>query len=151
MITRTHCERVDKLYKQYLTNWKEEHDEGDPASYEEWYDNEYVCGYTTEHNRTGDNKRPAEFYTKEFVCGKSSVARRDFEEMPCSMDTYDFDDKTMQAIIDGVEANMVKEFGKDYDLYDDDIQSYWWSELEGFALCYGMNYYEDYDEEVIYD
>lgn len=148
MITRTHCERVEKLYKQYLTNWKAEHNEGDPASYEEWYDNEYVCGYTTEHNRTGKNKRPAEFYTKEFVCGKSSVARRDFEEMPFVMDTYDFDDETMQAIVDKVEDIIVKKFGKDYDLYDDEVQYYWWSELEGIALDYGMNYYNDYDEAV---
>lgn len=148
MITRTHCERVEKLYKQYLTNWKAEHNEGDPASYEEWYDNEYARGYTTEHNRTGKNKRPAEFYTKEFVCGKSSVARRDFEEMPFAMDTYDFDDETMQAIVDKVEDIIVKKFGKDYDLYDDGVQDYWWSELEGIALDYGMNYYNDYDEDV---
>lgn len=144
----THCERVKKIYDAYVKNWKAEHNEGEPACYEEWFENEYVCGYATEHNRTGKNKRPNDFYTKEFVCGKSSVARRDFEEMPVSMDTYDFDDETMQAIVDSVEANMVKEFGKDYDLYDDDIQSYWWSELEGFALHYGMNYYEDYDEDI---
>ena len=144
----TYCERVKKIYDSYVKNWKAEHDEGEPACYEEWFENEYVCGYATEHNRTGKNKRPAEFYTKEFVCGKSSVARRDFEEMPCAMDTYDFDDETMQAIADSVEANMVKEFGKDYDLFDEDIQSYWWRELEAFALQYGMNYYEDYDEEI---
>lgn len=144
----THCERVKKIYDAYVKNWKAEHNEGDPASYEEWYDNEYVCGYTTEHNRTGKNKRPNEFYTKEFVCGKSSVARRDFEEMPFAMDTYDFDDETMQAIVDKVEDIIVKKFGKDYDLYDDGVQYYWWSELEGIALDYGMNYYDDYDEEV---
>ena len=129
MTTRTHCERVEKLYKQYLTNWKAEHNEGDPASYEEWYDNEYVCGYTTEHNRTGKNKRPAEFYT--------------------AMDTYDFDDKTMQAIADHTEKNMVTNFGANYDLTDDDINSAWWAEMEGVALDFGMNYYEDYDEEII--
>ena len=149
MTTRTHCERVEKLYKQYLTNWKAEHNEGDPASYEEWYDNEYVCGWTTEHNRTGKNKRPAEFYTKEFVCGKTSIARRDFEEMPVAMDTYDFDDKTMQAIADHTEKNMVTNFGANYDLTDDDINSAWWAEMEGVALDFGMNYYEDYDEEIV--
>ena len=149
MITRTHCERLEKLYKQYLTNWKVEHNEGDPASYEEWYDNEYVCGYTTEHNRTGKNKKPAEFYTKEFVCGKSSIARRDYEEMPCAMDTYDFDDDTMQKIVNIVEANMVTNFGENYDLTDDDIDSAWWAEMEGVALDFGMNYYEDYDEEIV--
>lgn len=144
----TYCERVKKLYDAYVEKWKTEHDEGEPACYDEWFENEYVGGYSTEHDRTGKNKRPAEFYTKKFVCGKSSVSRRDFEEMPCSMDTYDFDDETMQAIVDSVEANMVRVFGKDYDPYDEDIQSYWWSELENFALHYGMNYYEDYDEEI---
>ena len=82
------------------------------------------------------------------MCGKSSVARRDFEEMPFVMDTYDFDDETMQAIVDKVEDIIVKKFGKDYDLYDDGVRDYWWSELEGIALDYGMNYYNDYDEEV---
>ena len=59
-----------------------------------------------------------------------------------------FDDETMQAMVDKVEDIIVKKFGKDYDLYDDGVQDYWWSELEGIALDYGMNYYNDYDEDV---
>lgn len=148
MITKPYCKRLQELYKKEVTNWLSAGANGEPMRYAEWYENVYRRGHATEHNRTGKNKKPNEFYTKEFVCGKSSVARRDFEEMPFAMDTYDFDDETMQAIVDKVEDIMVKKFGKDYDLYDDEVQDYWWSELEGIALDYGMNYYGDYDEEV---
>lgn len=32
---------VRSMYEKYLESWKEDHDEGDPADWNEWYDNEY--------------------------------------------------------------------------------------------------------------
>ena len=150
MITKPYCKRLQELYKKEVTKWLSTGANREPMRYAEWYENVYRRGHATEHDRTGKNKRPAEFYTKEFVCGKTSIARRDFEEMPVAMDTYDFDDKTMQAIADHTEKNMVTNFGANYDLTDDDINSAWWAEMEGVALDFGMNYYEDYDEDVEY-
>lgn len=148
MITKPYCKRLQKLYKKEVTLWLSTGAKGEPMGYDEWYENVYRRGHATEHIRMGKNKKSSRFYTKEFVCGKSSVARRDFELMPIAMDTYDFDNETMQAIVDKVEDIIVKKFGKDYDLCDDEVRDYWWGELEGVALDYGMNYYEDYDEEV---
>ena len=142
--------RVSNVYRNYVEQWYKDHNEGAPACFNEWYDNEYTHGYHTEHNRTGDKKRPAEFYTKEFKFGRSSVARRDLEEMPVAMDTYDFTDEDMQTLVELVHENVSKVLGTTkYDLTDDDTSSLWWSELEGIALGMGMNYYEDYDEEIV--
>ena len=148
MITKPHCKRLQELYKKEVNLWLSTGANGEPMGYDEWYENVYRRGHATEHIRTGKNKKPNEFYTKEFVCGKTIVTRSDFEGMPIAMDTYDFDDETMQAIADTVEHNVVTEFGYNYNLLNDEVQDYWWSELEGIALNYGMNYYDDYDEEV---
>lgn len=141
-------ERLRKIYTKYVEQWYNDHNEGNPAGFNEWFENEYQLGYMTEHNRTGKNKKPAEFYTKEFKKGRTSVARRDFEEMPCPMDTYDFTDEDMELLVDTVHTSMVQMFGRAYDLTDDDVSSTWWSELEDVAVRMGMNYYEDYVEEI---
>lgn len=142
-------DRVQNLYRKYVEQWYKDHNEGTPACFNEWFDNEYSCGFMTEHNRTGKNKRPAEFYTKEFVKGNTSLARRDLEEMPCPMDTYDFTDDDMQYIVDSVHDCMLRMFGRHYDpINDEEVCSAWWSEVEDVARSMGMNYYEDYVEDI---
>lgn len=142
-------ERLQRKYNDYVNRYYKDHTEGEAVGFDEWYDNEYTCGYETCHDRTGKNKRPNEFYTKEFRCGGTSIARRDFEEMPCSMDTYDFTDEDMQLLAETVHANMMASCCGSYDLADTDIEAMWWSTVEGVAVSMGMNYYEDYDEDIV--
>lgn len=140
---------AERFYKKYVREWKKTHDYGFPACYDEWRFNEYACGYSTNHNRTGKYKRPNEFYTKEFRCGNTVLTRGDFETMPVSMDTYDFTDRDMQQLVEQIEKIAIKNFGKNYTITDDSIASKWYSIVEANAFYYGMNYYEDYDEEII--
>lgn len=141
-------ERIRRLYNQYVNNWYKEHSEGFPCGFNEWYVNEYNLGYTTEHNRTGKNKRTGEFYTKEFISGKIKISRADLEELPVSMDTYDLDDTIMQLIAESTDTDMKAEYGKDYELKSIDDYNKMYRILEGVAYSLGVNYYEDYDEEI---
>ena len=142
-------ERVSKLYCKFISTWVKEHNEGKPPCFNEWYDNEYTKGYTTERYRVGNNKKLNTFYTKIFFSGRTKITRADFETLPVPMDTYDFTDEDMQAIAHRVNAELIVNFGADYDLKDEDTEDSFWDILEWVGTQFGMNYYEDYDMDII--
>lgn len=139
---------AERFYDKYVKEWKKEHTCGFPACFDEWRFNEYAHGYSTNHNRTGKYKRPNKFYTKEFRCGNTVLTRGDLETLPVSMDTYDFTDKDMQYLVEQIEIVAVRKFGKNYNLMDEDVSRTWYLIVEANANYLGMNYYEDYDEDI---
>lgn len=64
------------------------------------------------------------------------------------MDTYDFTDKDMQYLVEQIEIVAVRNFGKNYDLKDENISNSWYIIVEANATHLGMNYYGDYDEDI---
>ena len=92
-------------------------------------------------------------YNKEFNTGfqEYTIARGDYESMPCPMKTSDFDDEKMQKLADIIGAQMkLYNFDEESPDYEDDVEDAFWREMEECAVAMGMTYYEDeVDEEEI--
>lgn len=92
---------------------------------------------------------------KQFRCNGLSIAREDYESMPCPLCTENLDDTTMQNIIDDVYEALsnqwrftdeeIKEFVEHPCCFDlpSGIEDAFWEEVETTAIHYGAVYYED--------
>ena len=88
------------------------------------------------------------------VNGVDVISRNDYESLPIPMCTKDVSNETMQKIADEIfstlttsydEADVIAYFKselEDGELWDD-IDNYFWKEMESIGIDNGITYYED--------
>ena len=88
---------------------------------------------------------------KEFKVNEDfSVARGDYESLPCPMLAWTWTDAQMEALAKDI-ANELSQYSYDdsHDIQDQKEDAFW-KEMEDCAVAMGMEYYEDMTDEEYY-
>lgn len=111
-----------------------------------------------------DNEMPYGAMIKDyledfFVNGIKVISRNEYESLPCSMCAIELSDETMQKIANEIYNSMKVNYGKEtaetyfnnFNVGDEDfteeVNDFFWKEMEEIALNNGMRYYDDMCEE----
>jgi hypothetical protein len=94
-----------------------------------------------------------------FVNGIRIISRTEYESLPCPLCSIEISDETMQKIANEVYNSMKVNYGKEtaetyfkvFNVGDEDfteeVNDFFWREMEEIALKNGMRYYDDMCEE----
>lgn len=82
---------------------------------------------------------------KIFKSGRSSLSRGELESLPCPFCTKNVTDKTMQLIVDEIEAEMQDwyEWLEQGDVSEDKVNEKWWEIMEEVVCALRIPYYEE--------
>lgn len=82
---------------------------------------------------------------KIFKSGRSSLSRGELESLPCPVCTKNVTDKTMQLIVDEIEAEMQDwyEWLEQGDVSEDKVNEKWWEIMEEVVCALQIPYYEE--------
>jgi hypothetical protein len=90
-----------------------------------------------------------------FVNGIKIISRTEYESLPCPLCSIEISDETMQKIANEIYNSMKVNYGKEitenyfnnFNVGDKDfteeVDDFFWKEMEEIALNNGMRYYED--------
>ena len=88
-----------------------------------------------------------ELLQKEFKVNEDfSVARGDYESLPCPMLAWTWTDAQMEALAKNI-AEELKQYSYDENDIEDQKEDAFWREMENCAVSMGMEYYEDMTDE----
>lgn len=107
-----------------------------------------------------DNEMPYGSMIKDyledfFVNGIKIISRAEYESLPCPLCSIEISDETMQKIANEIYNSMKVNYGKETtenyfnklnvgdEDFTEDIDDFFWREMENIALNNGMRYYED--------
>ena len=107
----------------------------------------YLCNVKLKLLRVMKTSKKDELLQKEFKVNEDfSVARGDYESLPCPMLAWTWTDAQMEALAKNI-AEELKQYSYDENDIEDQKEDAFWREMENCAVSMGMEYYEDMTDE----
>lgn len=91
-------------------------------------------------------KKQEELLKKQFKINEHfSIAREDYENMPCPLIAFTWSDEKMQDLANKIEKELCP-----YDVTDKEgMEDDFWATMENVAVRNGMGYYEDLTDDEL--